>query len=589
MFKRFFIIISFIFVGCFALSAQSLDSLFVDSVDKEQLADTTKQQLFNYYFFQGVNLTYRNQLDSAFGAFQRCKDIDNKNAAVYFELSKILQFKKESERAFVYLQAAIDLAPENTQYREVQLAFLVAQKRFDEAIDGYVKLLKRKPANESYLYNLYELYSETKQPKKQIKVLDQLEKLNGVTEEVVFEKLGLLLQVGNTKRVETEIQKLIAKFPRESSYVTLLGDFYRETGREKKGLACYQKVLLNDSTDGYGLTAMASYYTAKDQPEKANELMLKALTDKRLPIENKLKWVRSYVVDLAQKQEDERISSLFSTLFTLYPDDEEVLKLHVDYLIHKRELVSAIAQQRRLLELNPTDEDSWQMLLTLESEPYNPTKVLNVSNEALAYFPLSPNWYYQKAGAQMQLKLYDDALVTIDSALTFVESIDKRIKGMFLALKADVFISQKKYKSAFAYYDQSLEFDPANSMTQNNYAYYLALTNGDLRKAERLISDAVKADPKNATFLDTYAWVLFMRQDYRSAKFYQERAIDIDSDVVILEHYGDILFALGDVEEAMRWWQKSLDAGNESVILKQKIAQKQYFPELIIMEQDEKN
>ena len=121
-----------------------------------------------------------------------------------------MQFKKESERAFVYLQSAIDLAPDNTQYREVQLAFFVGQKRFNEAIDGYVKLSKRKPSNETYLYNLYELYGATKQPKKQIKVLDQLEKLNGVTEEVVFEKLGLLLQVGNSKRVETEIQKLIA-------------------------------------------------------------------------------------------------------------------------------------------------------------------------------------------------------------------------------------------------------------------------------------------------------------------------------------------------------------------------------------------
>ena len=166
------------------------------------------------------------------------------------------------------------MAPDNTQYREVQLAFLVAQKRFDEAIDGYVKLSKRKPSNETYLYNLYELYGAKKQPKKQIKVLDQLEKLNGVTEEVTFEKLGLLLKVGCTPGVETEIKKLIAKFPRESSYVTLLGDFYRETGREKQGLACYQKVLSNDSTDGYGLTAMASYYTSKNQPEKANALMI---------------------------------------------------------------------------------------------------------------------------------------------------------------------------------------------------------------------------------------------------------------------------------------------------------------------------
>ncbi|HPW90548.1 MAG TPA: hypothetical protein PLJ40_03965 [Paludibacteraceae bacterium] len=587
--KRFFTILSLIVVGCFALQAQSLDSLFVDKLAKEQLSDTTQQQLFDYYFFQGVKYTHQNQLDSAFDAFQRCRKIDSKNAAVYFEISKILQFKKESAHAFIYLQTAIDLAPNNTQYREVYLAFLVSQKHFDEAIDGYVKLAKQKPSNETYLYNLYELYGATKQPKKQIKILDQLEKLNGVTEEVIFEKLGLLFQVRNTKRAEKEIQKLIEKFPRESAYVILLGDFYREMGREKKGLACYQSILQNDSTDGYGLTAMASYYTDKNQPEQANKLMLKALNDKRLPLDNKIKWIRSYIIDLVQIQEDKGISDLFATLFSLYPDDEELLKLHIDYLIHKRDISSAITQQRRLLEINPTDEEYWHILLSLESEPYNPTKVLQVSDEALEHFPLSPNWYYQKTNAQITLNLLDEALVTIDSALTFVESIDKRIKGMFLALKAEVFIRQKKYKSAFLHFDQALEFDPANPAAQNNYAYYLALTNSDLRKAERLISEAVKVDPKNATYLDTYAWVLFMRQDYRSAKFYQERAIELETDSIILEHYGDILFALGDVDGAVKWWKKSYDSGNESAILKQKIEQKQYIPELIVLEDDETN
>ena len=586
--KQLFIIVLLVFMSCGALSAQSLDSLFVDAIDKEQLTDTTNQQFFNYYFFEGVKFTQHGQLDSAFNAFQQCHSIDDKNAAVYFELSKILQFQKESERAMVYLQSAIDLAPEMVQYREVQLAFFVAQKRFQEAIDGYLELSKRKPSDETYLYNLYELYEATKQPSKQVKILDKLEVLNGVSEEVIFEKLGLLLKLGRVKRVETEIKKLIQKFPHESSYVTLLGDFYREIGKEKKGVACYKQVLNNDSTDGYGLTAMASYYTSKNQPQKANDLMLKALNDKRLPIENKIKWVRSYVVELAQKNDDQRISNLFAVLFTLYPDDEEVLKLHVDYLIHKREFTSAIAQQYRLLAINPLNEDEWQTLLTLESEPYAPKKIVKVANEALVYFPLSPNWYYQKAGAQMQLQLFDDALLTIDSALTFVEDIDKRIKGMFLALKGDVYISQKSYKLAFDYYEQSLEFDPANSMTQNNYAYYLALSNGDLRKAERLISEAVKTDPKNATFLDTYAWVLFMREDYRSAKFYQERAIDLKPDeMTLMEHYGDILSALGYISEAITWWQKSLESGNLSEVLKQKIAQKKYIPELIILEQDE--
>lgn len=571
-------------MSCGVLSAQPLDSLFADAIDKEQLVDTTKQQLFDYYFFEGVKYTHQNELDSAFTCFQKCRSIDDKNAAVYFELSKILQFKKESERAVVYLQAAIDLAPENVQYREVQLAFFINQKRFKEAIDGYLLLSKGKPSNESYLYNLYELYGATKQPKKQIKTLNQIEALNGVSETITFEKLQLLLELERYKAGEKEIQKLIQKFPRESLYAILLGDFYRETGKEKKGVACYQEVLKNDSTDGYALSAMASYYASKNEPDKSNALMLKALNDKRLPIENKLKWARSYVIELAQNNDVERISNLFAVLFTLYPYEEEVFKLHVDYLIHSKDITSAIHQQRRLLDINPSNEDEWQILLTLESDPYLPENILRVSNEALVYFPLSPNWYYQKAAAQMTLEQLDEAVATIDSALTFVGNIDTRIKGIFLALKADIFSSQKKYKLALDYYDQSLEFDPANSMAQNNYAYFLALSNGDLRKAERLSSEAVKADPKSATFLDTYAWVLFMRGDYQSAKFYQERAINLESSPVLLEHYGDILFALGDVEEALKWWKKSLELGNTSVILTQKIEQKLYIPELIILE-----
>ena len=51
-------------------------------------------------------------------------------------------------------------------------------------------------------------------------------------------------------------------------------------------------------------------------------------------------------------------------------------------------------------------------------------------------------------------------------------------------------------------------------------------------------------EPGNSTYLDTYAWVLFMKERYLEAKYIIERAIDNGGDVndVIVEHYGDILF-----------------------------------------------
>ena len=75
-----------------------------------------------------------------------------------------------------------------------------------------------------------------------------------------------------------------------------------------------------------------------------------------------------------------------------------------------------------------------------------------------------------------------------------------------------------------------------------------------------------------------------MRGDYKSAKFYQERAINLESSPILLEHYGDILFALGDSEAALKLWKKSLELGNPSPVLKQKIELKQYISEQFIIE-----
>ena len=54
--------------------------------------------------------------------------------------------------------------------------------------------------------------------------------------------------------------------------------------------------------------------------------------------------------------------------------------------------------------------------------------------------------------------------------------------------------------------------------------------------------------PKNATYLDTHAWVLYVMKDYAGAKKYLEKAIQSDPANIsgtILEHYGDVLIPVG--------------------------------------------
>ena len=45
----------------------------------------------------------------------------------------------------------------------------------------------------------------------------------------------------------------------------------------------------------------------------------------------------------------------------------------------------------------------------------------------------------------------------------------------------------------------------------NNYAYYLAEQNMNLKEAEKMAKVVTEKDKENITFLDTYAWVLYKR------------------------------------------------------------------------------
>ena len=88
----------------------------------------------------------------------------------------------------------------------------------------------------------------------------------------------------------------------------------------------------------------------------------------------------------------------------------------------------------------------------------------------------------------------------------------------------------------------------------------------------------VKAEPNNATYLDTYAWILFEKANYEQAKIYIDQALQNDDSLSaeVLEHCGDIYFHTGDTTKAVEFWQKAKDNGSKSNSIDQKIKQKKY-------------
>ena len=90
---------------------------------------------------------------------------------------------------------------------------------------------------------------------------------------------------------------------------------------------------------------------------------------------------------------------------------------------------------------------------------------------------------------------------------------------------------------------------------------------------------ATQVTKDNASYEDTYAWVLYKKKQYEETKRWLEKAIEHggDKDGVILEHYGDVLFQLGQPENAVEYWKKAKLIGKTSELLDKKLSDKKMY------------
>lgn len=127
-------------------------------------------------------------------------------------------------------------------------------------------------------------------------------------------------------------------------------------------------------------------------------------------------------------------------------------------------------------------------------------------------------------------------------------------------------------------YDKALSYNADNAFTLNNYAYYLSVRGEQLDKAAAMSKRSNDLQPGNASFEDTYAWILFKQKNYNDAKVWIEKALadDKTNSAVKSEHYGDIMFYLGNIDAALENWKKAKANGDQSPLLDRKINERKY-------------
>ena len=543
-----------------------------------------QQRKYDYFFLEAMRLKEKKDYASAFGLLQHCLDIHPNAASALYEVSQYYMFLRQVPQGQEALEKAVANAPDNYWYSQGLASLYQQQNELDKAVTLLEQMVVRFPAKQDPLFNLLDLYGRQEKYDEVISTLNRLEKRMGKNEQLSMEKFRIYLQMKDDKKAFQEIESLVQVYPMDMSYQVILGDVYLQYGKKQEAYDVYQKVLAAEPDNPMAIFSMASYYKQTGQEELYQQQLDTLLLNKKVTPDTKVGVMRQMIVENEQADKDStQIIALFDRIMKQEQDDPQIPMLYAQYLLSKNMESESVPVLEQVVDLDPTNKAARMMLIGAAVKKEDYKQIIKVCEPGIEATPDALEFYYYLAVAYNQAEKPDSVISICKRALEHTTADSKKeIVSDFYSILGDMYHTQKQMKEAYAAYDSALVYNPSNIGALNNYAYYLSVERRDLDKAEEMSYKTVKAEPNNATYLDTYAWILFEKGNYAEARIYIDNAMKSeggDKSDVIVEHCGDIYYMTGDVDGALTYWKKALEMGSESKTLKQKIEKKKYIAE----------
>ena len=543
-----------------------------------------QQRKYDYFFLEAMRLKEKKDYASAFGLLQHCLDIHPNAASALYEVSQYYMFLRQVPQGQEALEKAVANAPDNYWYSQGLASLYQQQNELDKAVTLLEQMVVRFPAKQDPLFNLLDLYGRQEKYDEVISTLNRLEKRMGKNEQLSMEKFRIYLQMKDDKKAFQEIESLVQEYPMDMRYQVILGDVYLQNGKKQEAYDVYQKVLAAEPDNPMAIFSMASYYKQTGQEELYQQQLDTLLLNKKVTPDTKVGVMRQMIVENEQADKDStQIIALFDRIMKQEQDDPQIPMLYAQYLLSKNMEAESVPVLEQVVDLDPTNNAARMMLIGAAVKKEDYKQIIKVCEPGIEATPDALEFYYYLAVAYNQAEKPDSVISICKRALEHKTADGKKeIVSEFYSILGDMYHTQKQMKEAYAAYDSALVYNPSNIGALNNYAYYLSVERRDLDKAEEMSYKTVKAEPNNATYLDTYAWILFEKGNYAEARIYIDNAMKSeggDKSDVIVEHCGDIYYMTGDVDGALTYWKKALEMGSESKTLKQKIEKKTYIAE----------
>ena len=497
-----------------------------------------------------------------------------------------------AERLFVRA-AALDL--QNTYYKEALASFYLQRRRTEEALPQLETLATLQPKRTDVLSQLVTIYSNLDRPADAIRTLDRIELLDGKMASVSYRKFALYKSMEKEQEAFAELESLCEEYPHEMSYRLAIGDQLLTAGRIDEAEKVYDEVRRTEP-DNLGLKlSMLELYRQTEQDSLFRATRDSLLYAPKTESDTRAALLRDLIS--SEMKDDsigrQRVEQAFARLDEAFPQDLALLQLRAAYLAtyDKSNDSAFVAVMDRVNELEPANTQALFYLIQYYAEHQDFEHLENICRRAVLTHPEELLCHYFLGVALYQQDKKREALAAFRAGIV-QKNEDSRpaMVADLYSVMGDILHEMGSEREAYAAYDSCLVYQDDNVQCLNNYAYYLSLQETDLDRAEEMSYRTIRLQPNNKTYLDTYAWILFMKQRYSEAKIYIDRVCPPDSadaelladpeiSGVVFEHAGDIAACNGNLDQALRFWQLAQQAGGNGLtaLLPRKIKLKKYI------------
>ena len=536
-----------------------------------------EDSIFGERFYNAMIQREKGNADSSFLYIDSCLQINPNSAVAYFLRADYYSDKNQDSIALKDLEKAASLEPANDSYQERVAQLYINTGNYAKGTEAFESLYAHNRDRDDVLGVLIQLYRQLRNYDKMLDAINRLEQIDGESDQLSMMRMNAYELKGDEKGAYTTLKGLADSHPNDPNFRLMLGNWLMQHKRQAEAYAIYQDVLKVEPDNAMAQSSMYDYYNAVGKDSLAKGMMDRLLLGKETPSETRMQFMRIAIQNNERQGGDStQIIKLIDDVQHIVPRDTVLAQLKVAYYSLKKLPKDTIDNAlRQLLALQPDNAGARLQLIQDRWGAENWEEISKLSEPGMLYNPKEMAFYFFTGLSRYYLKDDDGALDALQRGTAEInDQSNPDIVSDLYSMMGEIYHNKGMMKEAYAAFDSCLQAKPDNYGTLNNYAYFLSLDGKELDKAEQMSAKAVAAEPKNSTYLDTYAWVLYKLGRYADAKIYIDQTLkfstDSTTDSTLYEHAADIYAQMGDYAAAADFCQQAIDHGGDKKALEKK-------------------